>query len=64
MPFQIADQIGLNNRTHVHGGYHIASRGPVNDVVLAKLPPVLQNDGAVVSQNYFFYFVLLLSAQS
>ncbi|GJJ11333.1 hypothetical protein Clacol_005565 [Clathrus columnatus] len=44
----IADQVGLNNRTHVHGGYHLASRGPVNEAVLAKLPRVLQNDGAVV----------------
>lgn len=48
-PSQITDQIGLNNRTHVHGGYHLASRGPINDIVLGNLPRVLQNDGAVVS---------------
>ncbi|KAF8508894.1 hypothetical protein JB92DRAFT_2950268 [Gautieria morchelliformis] len=43
----ICDQVGLDNRTSVHGGYHLTSRGPVDDMVLAKLPKVLQEDGAV-----------------
>lgn len=49
---QICDQVGLDNRTQVHGGYHLTSRGPVDDTVLAKLPKVLQEDGAVVRSRH------------
>ncbi|KAF8586035.1 FAD/NAD(P)-binding domain-containing protein [Ramaria rubella] len=43
----ISEQVGLNNRTQVNGGFHLTSRGPVSDVVISKLPKVLQDDGAV-----------------
>ncbi|KIJ55269.1 hypothetical protein M422DRAFT_23876 [Sphaerobolus stellatus SS14] len=44
---RIAEQMGLNNRTQMHGGYHLASRGPVSDVVISKLPKVLREDGSI-----------------